>query len=164
MLTGTSVLGTVTIPGRERDVCRARSFVDSVLGLDHPCTDITRLLVSELVTNAVQHSDSRHPGGIVRVAIIDMPGGLRVEVADGGSAGSMPVVKEDMLAASGRGLYLVQTLADEWGYQRDAMGTTVWFQLTSVWPPGTRWSGDQPALAADSTAAQMRSRSSAPVT
>jgi anti-sigma regulatory factor (Ser/Thr protein kinase) len=164
MLTGTSVLGTVTIPGRARDVCRARSFVDSVLGLDHPCTDITRLLVSELVTNAVQHSGSRHPGGIVRVAIMEVLGGLRVEVADGGSARSMPVVKEDLFAASGRGLYLVQSIADEWGYQRDAMGTTVWFHLGSVWPGGPGWDGDQPALAADSTAAQMRSRSSAPVT
>jgi hypothetical protein len=32
--------------------------------------------------------------------------------------------------AEGHGLLLVQTLADQWGYVRDEVGTTVWFWLT----------------------------------
>ena len=31
----------------------------------------------------------------------------------------------------GRGLFLVQSLADEWGYLQDSGGTTVWFRLTA---------------------------------
>ena len=34
-----------------------------------------------------------------------------------------------MFASDGHGLFLVQTLADQWGYVRDDGGTTVWFWL-----------------------------------
>jgi hypothetical protein len=43
------------------------------------------------------------------------------------------VVKGDLFAADGHGLYLVQQLAAQWGYLRDPAGTTVWFHL-----PGDR--------------------------
>jgi hypothetical protein len=36
-----------------------------------------------------------------------------------------------MFATNGRGLFLVQSLADEWGYLRDPCGTTVWFRLAA---------------------------------
>ena len=51
-----------------------------------------------------------------------------IEVIDDGSAGT-PVVKADLFAADGHGLYLVQQLAAQWGYLRDPAGTTVWFHL-----------------------------------
>lgn len=89
------------------------------------------LLVSELVTNAVQHTESRRPGGVVTVTILDVTGAIRVEVTDEGSARSVPVVKDDVLADSGRGLFLVQSVADDWGYQHDSPGTTVWFRLST---------------------------------
>jgi hypothetical protein len=40
-----------------------------------------------------------------------------------------PVVKGDLYAAEGHGLFLVQHLAAQWGYLRDPAGTTVWFHL-----------------------------------
>jgi len=63
------------------------------------------------------------------VAVIEISSGLRVEVADNGSDLSNPVVKGDLYAPDGHGLYLVQALADQWGYIRDDTGTTVWFWL-----------------------------------
>jgi len=96
MLTGTAVLGTATIPGREQSVPEARAFVDGILGPGHPRSDVARLLVSELV-NAVQHTYSRRPGGTVTVAVIELVGSLRVEVIDEGSARNIPVVREDVL-------------------------------------------------------------------
>jgi anti-sigma regulatory factor (Ser/Thr protein kinase) len=131
MLTGTAVLGTATVPGCVQSVPEARAFVDGILGPGHPRGDVARLLVSELVTNAVQHTHSRRPGGTVTVVLIELGGSLRVEVIDEGSLCSVPVVRDDMLATDGRGLFLVQSLADEWGYQRDPCGTTVWFRLTA---------------------------------
>ncbi len=131
MLTGTAVLGTATIPGREQSVPEARAFVDGVLGPGHPRGDVARLLVSELVTNAVQHTCSRLPGGTVTVVVIELAGSLRVEVIDEGSARSVPVVRDDTFATDGRGLFLVQSLADEWGYQQEAASTTVWFRLAA---------------------------------
>ena len=92
------------------------------------------LLTSEIVTNAVVHSDSRCAGGTVVLVITEVSGGLRIEVADNGSDRSTPVVKGDAYASDGHGLYLVQALADQWGYVRDATGTTVWFWLSAAAP------------------------------
>ena len=131
MLTGTAVLGKATIPGQEQSVPEARAFVDGILGPGHPRSDVARLLVSELVTNAVQHTHSRRPGGTVTVVVIELAGSLRVEVIDEGSARSIPVVRDDMFATDGRGLFLVQSLADEWGYEQQSCGTTVWFRLAA---------------------------------
>ena len=60
---------------------------------------------------------------------MESAGGLRIEVADEGSDLSSPVVRGDVYASDGHGLFLVQTLADQWGYLRDDRGTTVWFWL-----------------------------------
>ena len=54
---------------------------------------------------------------------------MRIEVADEGSDLSAPVVRGDVYASDGHGLFLVQTLSDQWGYLRGDKGTTVWFWL-----------------------------------
>ena len=47
-----------------------------------------------------------------------------------GPRSSTPVVKGEVLAPDGHGLFLVDQLADSWGYVLDQVGTTVWFRLT----------------------------------
>jgi two-component sensor histidine kinase len=113
-----------------------------VPGID---SDAATVLTSELVTNAIQHTRSGD-GGEVTVVVIGLPDGVRVEVTDQGSPGA-PVVKSDLYAADGHGLYLVQQLAGKWGYLRDPTGTTVWFHLPADAPPGTA-AGDEPGTAA----------------
>jgi hypothetical protein len=56
-------------------------------------------------------------------------------VADSGSALSTPVVKGEVYESQGHGLFLVQTMADQWGYVREEIGTTVWFWLDRQGPP-----------------------------
>jgi anti-sigma regulatory factor (Ser/Thr protein kinase) len=129
-MAGAAVVGSLIIPGRPEHVSEARAFVAKALGDQSPLADVAVLLTSELVTNAVVHSNSRCGGGTVALMVIEMPGGLRVEVADGGSDLSIPVVKSDVFVSEGHGLFLVQTLADQWGYVRDEVGTTVWFWLS----------------------------------
>jgi anti-sigma regulatory factor (Ser/Thr protein kinase) len=129
VLAGAAVLGSLTIPGRPEHVREARAFVAKALGELHPGLDDAVLLTSELVTNAVTHSRSRGDGGTVTVLIVESGGGVRIEIADEGSELSAPVVRGDVYASDGHGLFLVQTLADQWGYLRDDNGTTVWFWL-----------------------------------
>jgi anti-sigma regulatory factor (Ser/Thr protein kinase) len=129
LMAGAAVLGSLTIPGRPEHVREARGFVAKALGELHPGLDNAVLLTSELVTNAVMHSSSRCSGGTVTILIMESAGGVRIEVADQGSDLSAPVVRGDVYASDGHGLFLVQTLADQWGYLRDATGTTVWFWL-----------------------------------
>jgi anti-sigma regulatory factor (Ser/Thr protein kinase) len=132
VMAGAAVLGSLTIPGRPEHVREARAFVAKALGELHPALDTAVLLVSELVTNAVMHSTSRCSGGTVSTLIMESAGGLRIEVADEGSELSAPVVRGDVYASDGHGLFLVQKLADQWGYLRDDHGTTVWFWLGSA--------------------------------
>ena len=129
MMAGAAVLGSLTIPGRPEHVREARAFVAKALGDLHPGRDNAVLLTSELVTNAVMHSSSRCQGGTVTVVIAESDDGVRIEVADAGSDLSAPVVRGDIYASDGHGLFLVQTLADQWGYVRDSSSTTVWFWL-----------------------------------
>lgn len=81
-----------------------------------------RLLVSELVSNSVQHGC-----GDTVVVLLDGgdPGVLRCEVVDGGE-GFVPRARGDR-AVGGWGLDLVEQLADSWGVREGS--THVWFEL-----------------------------------
>jgi anti-sigma regulatory factor (Ser/Thr protein kinase) len=127
-----TIIGSITVSGRPDEVCGARAYVRRTLSMTGKeqaiDSDAATLLTSELVTNAIQHTLSGTPGGTVTIVIVDVPDGVLIEVIDDGSPGT-PVVKSDLFAPNGHGLYLVQQLAAQWGYLRDAAGTTVWFHL-----------------------------------
>jgi anti-sigma regulatory factor (Ser/Thr protein kinase) len=127
-----AILGSVTVPGGPEHVSGTRAFVARTLaGLSGVDCDAATLLTSELVTNAIRHTDSGAPGGTVTVVVIGVPSGVLVEVVDDGSADT-PVVKGNLFAAEGHGLFLVQQIAAQWGYLRDSAGTTVWFHLVAA--------------------------------
>jgi anti-sigma regulatory factor (Ser/Thr protein kinase) len=127
--TGAAVLCRLTLPGRPDHVREARGLVAKALADLPDRRDDAVLMTSELVTNAVLHTNSRRPGGTVMITVLESAGGVRVEVADSGSELTAPVVRAEEFAADGHGLFLVQSLADQWGYLRDETGTTVWFWL-----------------------------------
>jgi len=158
----TAILGSVTIPGVAEEVSGARSFITRTLaaaGKGHRVdSDAATLLTSELVTNAILHTASGAGDGSVTVVVVDVPDGVLIEVIDDGSPGT-PVVKGDLFAADGHGLYLVQQLAAQWGYLRDPAGTTVWFHLAEERPDG-RAAADTAAC----TPAQMAATSASLVT
>jgi anti-sigma regulatory factor (Ser/Thr protein kinase) len=133
---GATVLGSLTIPGRPEQVSLARTFVARTLSVSEvgADADAATLLTSEIVTNAIQHTKSGVAGGTVTIVVIGLSRGVLVEIIDDGSAGT-PVVKGDLYAAEGHGLFLVQHLAAEWGYLQDAAGTTVWFHLPAAYEP-----------------------------
>ena len=130
----TAILGSVTMPGRAEEVSGARAFITRTLAAadrgQRVDSDAATLLTSELVTNAIMHTASGATGGSVTIVVVDVPDGVLIEVTDDGSPGT-PVVKGDLFAANGHGLYLVQQLAAQWGYLRNPAGTTVWFHLVA---------------------------------
>jgi anti-sigma regulatory factor (Ser/Thr protein kinase) len=131
--TRATVLGSLTIPGRPDQVSSARAFVARTLSSNQVAADhdTATLLTSEIVTNAIEHTKSGVEGGTVTIVVIGLSRGVLVEIIDDGSAGT-PVVKGDLYAAEGHGLFLVQHLAAQWGYLRDPAGTTVWFHLPTA--------------------------------
>jgi anti-sigma regulatory factor (Ser/Thr protein kinase) len=93
----------------------------------------TLLLVSELVTNAVQASARlapRDPGWLQTIAlslhITDTS--LVTEVWDA-CPGVPALLKEDLASDRGRGLLLVDSLADAWGHRLTDGGKVVWCKV-----------------------------------
>jgi len=87
-------------------------------------SEIAELLTSELVTNALIHTDH----DAVLTATVG-PRGLRVEVRD--FVGRRPRLRVPNAddGTHGRGLVLVQSLADAWGVRAHGVGKVVWFEL-----------------------------------
>jgi anti-sigma regulatory factor (Ser/Thr protein kinase) len=85
-------------------------------------SETLRLLVSEVVTNAVRHGSQ---GEAVELHA-SWNGEVRVAVSDHGD-GFTPAPRTAPLdEPGGFGLFLVGELADRWGVETDG-GTTVWF-------------------------------------
>ena len=86
-----------------------------------------RLLVSELVTNAVRHANLTD-GDVIGLVVDLAEEALRVEVHDPGGGFVPSAPSPDPTRPSGWGLYLVAELADRWGVDSDDR-TLVWFEL-----------------------------------
>jgi anti-sigma regulatory factor (Ser/Thr protein kinase) len=114
--------------GLPAQVAVAREFVRRVLG-PVPVADEVALLVSELCTNALRHTASGHGGSFV-VVVQPRSGSVRVEVRDEGSGPAPSPHSIDVLTEDGRGLGLVELIADNWGYGGDCHGGSVFFELT----------------------------------
>lgn len=107
------------------EVTTARRFVDGVLR-EHRVTDqpgdIT-LMVSELVTNAILHAHAV-PHVIVQVDAHH----VRIDVQDPSPTRPMPRAPDPSIPG-GRGLHIVQSLADAWGVDIRPTGKSVWFTV-----------------------------------
>ncbi|WP_133914492.1 ATP-binding protein [Streptomyces sp. NBC_00582] len=89
-------------------------------------SETAELLTSELVTNALVHTDD----DAVLTATVS-PAGLRVEVRDSVPGRPRPTVPNTDDGTHGRGLVLVQSLADSWGVRAQGAGKVVWFELAA---------------------------------
>jgi anti-sigma regulatory factor (Ser/Thr protein kinase) len=118
----------LVIGGRPEQVSVARAFVRQVLGTGHPGLERVTLLTSELVTNSVNHSDSRRDGGTIAVTVRATADRVRVEVTDDGAPTAPAVCRDDDLAEAGRGLRLVEAYSLMWDYYRDGTRTVTWFE------------------------------------
>lgn len=85
-----------------------------------------QLLVSEVVTNSIRHSGSDDP---IQLRVWRRSAGLKVEVADGGFGFETDEPSPASDGEGGRGLLILETLADRWGTSCDARAR-VWFELS----------------------------------
>jgi len=90
-----------------------------------PLEETVTLLVSEMVTNALVHTD-----GCAELELRRDDSKVEILVTDAHSR--VPRPREvDLDATGGRGLMLVQSLAEEWGVEPSGGGKTVWAAVTS---------------------------------
>jgi anti-sigma regulatory factor (Ser/Thr protein kinase) len=106
----------------------ARRFLEDALrrwGHGEAVVEDARLLISELVTNAVIHARS-----VFSVSIASWQRKLRLEVHDRSLAIPTAVRRSPDAQRGGRGLQIVAALADDWGVVRTPHGKTVWAELS----------------------------------
>jgi anti-sigma regulatory factor (Ser/Thr protein kinase) len=105
----------------------ARRFATQALR-DAPVevSEAVELMVSELATNCVRYARTTFA-----VTVMQADGEIRVEVTD--RAGGTPAMRSSGPdALSGRGLQIVDLLAEAWGVEHgSATSTTVWFTVAA---------------------------------
>ncbi|BFO15445.1 ATP-binding protein [Streptomyces sp. KM77-8] len=127
-LYGNPTEAEVPLASRPESAAIARRLVQSVIlrqwGLSAKITEDAVLLASELVGNAVRHTGAR----IIGLRMRHRRGWIRVEVRDP-SRGLPCLLPVQELDTSGRGLFLVDKLADRWGVDLLPRGKTTWFEM-----------------------------------
>ena len=125
METPKSEIPTLVVAPHIPNVGVARRFVTSTVG-DHPRSPELEVLTSEVVANAVTHA-----GTDVTVQVQSNGGWARVEVHD--DCADLPEIQVQVPGAAlrtGRGLAIVDALADDWGFWPiNGDGKVVWFEL-----------------------------------
>jgi anti-sigma regulatory factor (Ser/Thr protein kinase) len=119
-----------TFPHEPQSVPAARRFATTVLrGTPADILEAIELMVSELATNCIRHTDSGFDLTITRSG-----GDIRVEATD--HAGGTPTMRSPKPTdPSGRGLKIIDMLSAGWGVQSEAgAGKTVWFTISESAP------------------------------
>lgn len=116
----------VTLTPEGGSCARARQVVRDAAaswGLSEDLTDDAQLVVTELVSNGIDHGE-----GLITLTVSRKAGGMLVEVHD--ESPKQPQVRPvDTSSARGRGMQLVQALSVRWGTTPDVRGKVVWAEL-----------------------------------
>jgi serine/threonine-protein kinase RsbW len=124
--TVTVMRDTRTFPHEPESVPAARRFAISVLhGTSAETLEAVELMVSELATNCIRHTDSAFDLTVIRDGC-----DIRVEAHD--HAGGKPTMRSPKPTdPSGRGLKIIDMLSAGWGVDSEAeAGKTVWFMIS----------------------------------
>ena len=117
------------LPAGAEAPATARKLVADWLGkdTDRGIVEDVKLLVSEIVTNAVRHPQQR---GRIGMTLTLARGRIRVEVSDpgGGDFAKPSVHTPPVSQLGGRGLLIVDRVAADWGVTT-GRPTRVWFEL-----------------------------------
>jgi len=117
---------TVELNPKPASVRTARVFTAEALGedgIEASVIELAVLLVSELVTNATVHAQSK-----IRVTVHVDTHWVRVEVEDEGP-GEPRLRRPAPGQLSGRGLAVVDRLSTDWGTDEHENHKTVWFEI-----------------------------------
>jgi anti-sigma regulatory factor (Ser/Thr protein kinase) len=119
---------TRTLDAHAGAVSEARTWAAAVthglLGADQAHS--LRLIVSELVTNALRHGLD---GERIDLAVTPKPEFLCVQVTDDGPGLAPRPRALDTEDVGGYGLFFVEQLTRRWGVTRENRRTRVWFEL-----------------------------------
>jgi anti-sigma regulatory factor (Ser/Thr protein kinase) len=125
----------MTLHPTPESVPRARRWFKKFIAPYNPACSVDDcvLMISELVTNAILYGRSDEPW-LVRVEWFRDGASLRVEVHNPGFPANVRLRRPDAEEAHGRGLLLVDSIADSWHSGSSAFGgTVVSFVMADAW-------------------------------
>lgn len=129
----------LTCPGLLEEVGRARRWTRDVLS-DSPHADDAALIVTELSANALLHSDSGLGRNSFSLTLTRTPQALTITVTDSGGAPTRPHIRHPRRTAlHGRGLALVEAVADRMEIRKGVHGHAVIATLHSPKPSNDAW-------------------------
>ncbi|WP_313905776.1 ATP-binding protein [Streptomyces malaysiensis] len=109
------------VPKARRRVVELAKFLS--LSLDEAATGDLALLAGELIANAIVHT-----GAPCTVCVTASGSRVQVEVTDV-DRGDLSPRRADLDDETGRGLFLINALASDWGTRLDRAGKITWFTL-----------------------------------
>ena len=116
---------SLSLAAEPRSAAAARAAVRRLVAGSAVDEDVALLLVSELVGNAARYAG----GGDVLVRARLTRATLRVEVQDSNREPPVPPGPPPWDQENGRGLLLVEAMAERWGTDEVPGGKSVWFEL-----------------------------------
>ena len=123
---------TVRVPFAASSVAVARQQLKAWMrsrGFARTAVEDGRVVLSELVANAIRHAQPLSDGTILITWFLE-DDSLRISVTDGGSTSSRPRnVHAPTSALSGRGMAIVEALAAEWWSERTRTRSTIHTRL-----------------------------------
>jgi anti-sigma regulatory factor (Ser/Thr protein kinase) len=125
--------GTVLLPCNPASVPVARQRITGELcaaGIVQAAIGDAALVVTELLSNAIRHARPL-PGSRLLLAWTLEDGSVELAVSDGGSATRPHKAHASLSSLGGRGLDIIEYLADSWGVRTDDSGLTVWAVLAA---------------------------------
>jgi anti-sigma regulatory factor (Ser/Thr protein kinase) len=141
----------VLLPHEPSSVAIARQCLTAELiavGVLESVIDDVNVIISELMSNALRHARPL-PSGQVRLAWSTSDDAIEIAVCDGGARTEPRRGHPTLSSLGGRGLGIVETIAECWGVDHDHDGTTVWAVLRSpqLAGPPPRAGADRPQAA-----------------
>ncbi|MEU6412627.1 ATP-binding protein [Microbispora sp. NPDC046933] len=131
-----SASSVVMLPYAPSSVAVARQRLSAELsnaGLLASAVDDVVLIMSELLSNALRHAHPL-PSGQLKVAWFCSDTQVEVAVSDGGAGTEPRAGRPTLSSLGGRGLGIVEYLAERWGVRHEEEATTVWAVVPASWP------------------------------
>mgnify|MGYP003440427105 CR=1 FL=1 len=117
----------LVLPAVPTAPAEARAVVEAIgSDLPEPVLVDAKLLLTELVANAIKHASRDIQAVIIRIRRNHV---VRVEVLDPGPMFNPDPQPPGTGIGSGRGLFLVDAVASAWGVEPEEAGKKVWFEL-----------------------------------
>lgn len=130
-------VSVILLPHTPSSVAVARKCLSADLaswGVRESVVDDANVIISELFSNALRHARPL-PSGQIKVVWTRDGDSFEVAVCDGGASTEPRIGQPALSSLGGRGLGIVETLAECWGVRHnEGGGTTVWAVLRTTAP------------------------------